>query len=146
MKDHLLPRPVKLLLRLFRTDVVKQQHKAIAKLRSSTTDVARIQMVKVNAKWMREFIAYDPMPVLRSVSVPLLAITGSKDVQVDPDDLAAVAAVAPAATVHVIRNVDHILREEPAAVSNPRLYRKQLSRAIDPRVTDRLLSWLAQRV
>ena len=34
-----------------------------------------INLAKVNAKWMREFMAYDPLPAIRAASAPLLAIT-----------------------------------------------------------------------
>jgi hypothetical protein len=129
-------------LKLFRTSVVKQQAKAVAKMKATTTDVARIQMVKTNAKWMREFISYDPVPALERAQVPLLAITGSKDVQVDVADLAVVADVVPGAEVVAIEAVDHLLRHEPGAVSNPRLYGKQFAKPIDPRVVEALTTWL----
>ena len=143
--DNLVPGPVKALMRLFRTDVLKQQDSAIAKLKATTTDTARIQLATVNARWMREFIAYDPLPALQSTTVPLLAITGSKDVQVDPADLAVVATSALRATVQEVEDVDHILRFEAAAISNPRHYGRQAKQPIDRRVTDALLGWLADR-
>jgi hypothetical protein len=115
------------------------------KLKATTTDTARIQLAKVNAKWMREFMAYDPLPALRAASVPLLAITGSKDVQVDPADLALVADAAPDATVHEVADVDHIMRLEPAPISNPRRYGKQVAKPIDARVVETVLAWLSAR-
>jgi pimeloyl-ACP methyl ester carboxylesterase len=143
--DKLVPRPVQAIMRLFGTDVLKQQDSAIRKLQATTTDTARIQLSKVNAKWMREFIAYDPVPALRAATAPLLAITGSKDVQVDPADLAVIAREAPAATVLEIPDVDHILRPESAAVSNPRHYGRQLKQPMDARVTAALLDQLTER-
>ena len=143
--DNLVPGPVKALMRLFGTDVLKQQDSAIAKLKATTSDTARIQLSKVNARWMREFIAYDPLPALRATAVPLLAITGSKDVQVDPADLATVAETAPHAAVLEVPDVDHILRFDAAEVSNPRHYGRQAKQPIDPRVTDTVLGWLADR-
>jgi hypothetical protein len=142
--EHLVPRPVRGLMRLFGTDVLRQQDKAIAKLKATTTDTARIQLAKVNAKWMREFMAHDPLPALAAARAPLLAITGSKDVQVDPHDLAVVAATAPDATVREVQDVDHILRYEPGVVSNPRHYGKQARAPIDPRVLEAMLGWLAE--
>lgn len=142
MGDHLLPAPVRALMRLFRTDLLKQQDKSIAKLKATTTDTARIQLTKVNAKWMREFLAYDPLPGLSSASVPLLAITGSKDVQVDPADLATVAQTAPRARVLRVDDVDHILRHEAGAVSNPRHYGRQVKQPLDAGVITAVLEWL----
>jgi pimeloyl-ACP methyl ester carboxylesterase len=143
--EHLVPGIARMLLRVFRTSVPKQQAKAVAKLKATTTDVARIQLVKVNAKWMREFIAYDPVPALGRARVPLLAITGSKDVQVDPADLATVATSARDATICEVKDVDHILRFEPADFSNPKHYARQLAKTIDPRVTEEILAFLRVR-
>jgi alpha/beta superfamily hydrolase len=142
--DNLVPRPVRALMRLFRTDVLKQQDSAIAKLKATTGDTARIQMARVNAKWMREYIAYDPVPALQAAAAPLLAITGSKDTQVDPADLDVVAAQASAAKVSRVEDVDHVLRYEPAAFSNPRHYGKQARQPIDPRVITAIVAWLGE--
>jgi len=144
MQDVIVPAPVKLLLKVFRTSVVKQQAKALRKLKATTGDVARIQLVKVNAKWMREFMEHDPLPSLRDAKVPLLAITGTKDIQVDVTDLAEIAATAPdGTTTAAIADVDHILRHEPADTSNPRKYKKQLAKPISPDVVAALKDWLA---
>lgn len=140
--ENIVPGPMKALLRLFRTSVLKQQDKAIAKLKATTSDTARIQLSKVNARWMREFLAYDPVPALRAAAVPLLAITGSKDVQVDPADLAVVADISSDAVVHGIDDVDHIMRLEVGPISNPRHYGKQVEKPIDPRVVETILGWL----
>lgn len=43
--------------------------------------------------WYRYFINHDPVPTLKKVSCPVLALNGSKDLQVPPkEDLAAIAA------------------------------------------------------
>jgi pimeloyl-ACP methyl ester carboxylesterase len=39
----------------------------------------------MESEWMRFFLAYDPRPALRKISAPVLAISGSKDVQVVPE-------------------------------------------------------------
>ncbi|MGI9528950.1 MAG: alpha/beta hydrolase [Acidimicrobiia bacterium] len=140
-----LPGILTSLLKLFGSSVEKQQAKAIRRLAKSDADVERIQGQKVNAKWMREFVAYDPAPVMRATKTPLLAITGAKDVQVDAADLEEVALVAgDRAEVWVIDDVDHILRYEPEPVSNPKKYKKQIERPIDGRVIEALTDWLAQ--
>ena len=58
-----LPRPVKWLMRMLRQDLVRTQSKRLAQLETSTRDVERIQLVRVNAKWFREFLAHDPSAV-----------------------------------------------------------------------------------
>jgi pimeloyl-ACP methyl ester carboxylesterase len=139
-----VPRWVKALLRVFRTSIAKQQAKAIAKLKNTSKDVVRVQGQKINAKWMREFLVYDPEPVLRSTTSSLLAITGSKDVQVNPADIFVVASITgDRGTAIVINDVDHILRTETAPISNPKRYKQQITEPIDDRVVDALISWLA---
>lgn len=45
------------------------------------------QQIKVIiSPWFRNFVKYDPRPVLKKVKVPVLAITGGKDLQVPPDE------------------------------------------------------------
>ena len=145
MQDVIVPAAAKAMLKLFRTSVVKQQAKAIDKLSRTTGDVERIQLAKVNAKWMREYIAHDPEPALRAAKVPLLAITGAKDVQVDAEDIGRILEIAPPGTEgYAVPDVDHILRHEPAAVSNPRRYSKQRRNPIDSRVLDTLVEWLGR--
>jgi pimeloyl-ACP methyl ester carboxylesterase len=138
-----VPGWLKGLLGVFGSSIEKQQAKAIRKLRSTTGDVERIGGQRINAKWMREFLDYDPEPALRDSTVPLLALTGSKDIQVDPDDLAAVDAVAgDRATTVLAPDVDHILRHESAELSNPKRYKSQAAKPIDPSVSAALTSWL----
>lgn len=137
-----VPAPVRALLRLLRTDVAAQQRKAMAKVAASRGDVMRVGGVKTNARWMREFIAYDPRPTLRRIEIPAVAVTGSKDVQVNPDDLAVVAALVPGARTRLLADVDHLLRHEPREVSDVRRYKHQVRRPLDPRVVEELLGWL----
>ena len=76
-----LPAPVKAIMRLLRTDVSRQQAKALQKLKASTADVVRMNGARTNAKWMREFMTLDPTAYLSRITVPVLAITGDKDLQ-----------------------------------------------------------------
>ena len=47
--------------------------------------VAEAQVRSVASPWFRFFLSYDPRPTLRKLKVPVLAITGQKDLQVDPE-------------------------------------------------------------
>ena len=59
------------LIKLLRIDVLKAQAKQIEKIKRSTADWFRVQLVaKVNAKWMREFLAYDPAADLAASPAP----------------------------------------------------------------------------
>jgi pimeloyl-ACP methyl ester carboxylesterase len=142
-----VPGWIKALLGLFGTSIDKQQSKALVKLKNTSKDVTRIQGQRINAKWMREFLAYDPEPVLRMTTSPILAITGSKDVQVNPSGIETVAAITgDRGTAIVIDDVDHILRTEPAPVSNPKRYKQQVRQPIDGRVVAAVVIWLGDTV
>ncbi len=82
-----LPRLVKAILRITHSDVIRSQRKRAARIKASQADVMRIQGMRFNARWFRDFLAYDPSPVLARITVPILAITGGQDVQVPPEDV-----------------------------------------------------------
>ena len=91
------------------------QLKAFAKIKKSTKDSYRVQGIrKINAKWMREFLAYDPAEDLARIEVPVLAITGSKDIQVNPADLDVMAGLVRSEfEPHVVPDLTHLLRADP---------------------------------
>lgn len=141
-----IPKPAKLIMKLLRQDLTKIQAKRFAQLEATTTDVARIQMVKVNAKWFREFMAYDPAEPLRRVVVPVLAITGSKDIQADPEDIERMRALVPSTFEgHVHEDVTHLLRSDDGPAST-RTYKQQMKRPVDRGLLDHVSSWIDDRM
>jgi pimeloyl-ACP methyl ester carboxylesterase len=141
-----LPTPVRAMLRLLRIDVAKRVAKNHAKLKATTTDIARLDGVRTNARWFREFMAYDPRDDLRAITVPVLALTGAKDLQVDPADLQRIAdlVTGPVTTV-CPADVTHILRTQPGP---PRLrhYTQELKRPVDAEVTSTVVAWVVGHV
>ena len=136
-----LPAPVRGVLRLLRTDLEAKVAANHARVRATTTDVARIGGVKLNARWTREFLAHDPRADLARVTVPVLALTGVKDLQVDVADLDVVAATVPGpVTVHRVPDLTHTLRRQPGPPSL-RSYRAELRRPVDPVVVDTVVNW-----
>jgi uncharacterized protein len=130
-------------VRLLHIDVAKSQQKALNRIRSSGTAVVRVQGRKVNAAWMRQFVAYDPAPDLARVGVPVLAITGDRDLQVDPDDLDRMRDLVKG-PFEAFRpsGVTHLLRTEGTrrGLSG---YQEQVRRPVDPRVISAVTGWLA---
>lgn len=138
-----LPRPVKWLLKVLRQDVARTQAKRLARIEASTEDVIRIQGVRLNARWFREFMAYDPAESLAKAAVPILAVTGAKDIQVDPGDVARMAELVPTPfTGEVVDDVTHLFRSEEGAPSI-RSYKKQVRRPVDPAVLGLLTDWIS---
>jgi pimeloyl-ACP methyl ester carboxylesterase len=134
------------LIKLFHVDVLKSQQKAINRIKQSNKDWYRQNLfVKVNAKWFREFMAYNPADDMPGIKVPVLAITGSKDIQVDPQDLERMAELLKAPFErHVIKDMTHLLRteEREPSISD---YKRQLKRPIEPELLDIILHWLKNR-
>ncbi len=140
-----LPRPVKLLLRLFRQDIVRTQTKRLAQIKATTGDTTRIQLVKINAKWLREFMAHDPVPSLESIRIPVLSLTGSKDIQVDPNDIERICQLVPAdCSGQVVDHLTHLLRTEPGPPS-VRTYKKQAKRPVDEGLLAAVSTWIQQQ-
>jgi fermentation-respiration switch protein FrsA (DUF1100 family) len=64
---------------------MSEEERAAAGLTGDTEEtVIRTQVNQVNSPWFRFFLSYDPVPVLRQVSVPVLAVNGELDLQVPP--------------------------------------------------------------
>jgi pimeloyl-ACP methyl ester carboxylesterase len=141
-----LPGPVTWLLKVMRQDVLRAQSKRLEQIKASTRDVIRIQLARLNAKWFREFLAYDPSEALRRIEVPVLAVTGSKDIQVDPDEVERIGhLVGSDFSGHVIDSVTHLLRNE-AGPPSLRTYKKQARRPVDRRVLDTVVNWITGQV
>ncbi|MGS0683569.1 alpha/beta hydrolase [Nakamurella sp. GG22] len=137
-----LPKVARAVLKMLRTTPEKQQRKALRKITAADGDVARMQGVRVSAKWFREFLAFDPVPLLARITVPVLAITGDKDLQVDPDDLDVIAETVPGpVTVDRVPNLSHILRRDP---NPPTLgdYRRQMREPVDAVVLEEIARWI----
>jgi pimeloyl-ACP methyl ester carboxylesterase len=137
----------KWLIKLLRINVAKAQQKQIDKIKRSKKDWYRVQLVvKLNARWMREFIAYNPAEDLPRIRVPVLAITGSKDIQVDPGDLKRMSEIMQTnLEYHEVPDVTHILRiEEGEPTLNT--YKKQVQQPMDSRVMQLTLEWLREKL
>ncbi len=136
-----LPAPVRGLLRLLRIDLEAKVAANHARIKATTTDVARIGGVRLNARWHREFLAHDPRGDLARITVPVLALTGDEDLQVPADDLAVLAATVPGPVeVHRVPDLTHTLRRQVRAPSM-RHYREELRRPVDPEVLATVVAW-----
>ena len=141
-----LPAPVRAILRLTRTDLVAKVSRNHDRIRRTTGDVARVGGAKLNAKWFREYLDYDPRPDMRRLDVPVLAITGTKDLQVDPGDLVEIARLVPGPVeTWLAPDVSHLLRVQPGPASL-RAYKKEIREPVDQAVLRRVTDWLNHQV
>jgi hypothetical protein len=138
-----LPKSTRVILRLMRTDVIRAQRKNMDRILASSDDVMRIQGTRVNARWVRDFAAYDPRPALARITVPVLAITGGEDVQVPPDDIDAIGQLVRGPFEgHVLAELSHMLRPDPASIG-PRGYRRATRQPVSPDVLGLITAWVA---
>ncbi len=80
------------------------------------------------------------------IEMPVFAITGAKDLQVDPDDIELMRALVQAPFEgHVLPDVTHLLRVEHGEPSLD-TYKKQIKRPLDAGVVELILEWLERRV
>ncbi|MFC9515714.1 alpha/beta hydrolase [Nocardiaceae bacterium NPDC056970] len=138
-----LPASVRAGLRLLRVDLKAKQRKAIHRIYRTTDDTARMGLRRVNARWFREFLDFDPKPLLQQNRSPVLAITGAKDLQVDPDDLEAIADLVPEEVDTVrVPDLTHLLRRD-ADPASLRAYRRLVREPVDAKVLSLVADWTA---
>jgi hypothetical protein len=86
-------------------------------------------------------MAYDPAPDLPVIRCPILAITGRKDIQVDPDDVAHIGRlVSGPFTGETPAELTHLLRLHPGPLGIG-TYRVQLRAPVDAGLLERVAEW-----
>lgn len=102
---------------------------------------------QVTSPWMRSFLASDPVPVLQKVRVPVLAISGSLDLQVPPaEDLAAIKTALKAdkdVTVTELPGLNHLFQE--AKTGAPSEY-QAIEQTLSPLALKTVGDWISVRV
>jgi pimeloyl-ACP methyl ester carboxylesterase len=97
--------------------------------------------------WFRFFLTYDPIPALQQVRCPVLALWGSKDLQVPPaQDLPPVRAALAAdkdATVEVLPGLNHLF--QTATTGAPAEY-ASIEETMSPTALERISAWIGARV
>jgi uncharacterized protein len=135
------------LLRLLGTHkkVEQQAQKQIDRVLRSTEDVIRISGIKTNAKWLREHFSYNAREDLVKVTCPVLAITGSRDIQANPEVLKDLPKyVHGDAEYYVVENMGHSLKFQ-SKTSNILSAKKdivaEVNRPIHPELLNLLNDW-----
>jgi pimeloyl-ACP methyl ester carboxylesterase len=93
--------------------------------------------------WERYFLAYDPAPTLAQVTVPILVLNGSLDVQVPAKENLASARQAlknnPKATVVELPGMNHLLQD--AKTGAPNEY-NDIEQTMSPTALETITDWL----
>jgi len=131
--------------RLVKSWFLRRQERVRELLLSSSGDTVRVGRTELPARWFREYMAYDPASDLRSVRCPVLAITGRKDLQVDPGDVAHMSRLSEAPfTGETPDLLTHLLRSDTGPPGLSR-YRAQLKAPVDADLLERVAVWTAAR-
>ncbi|OLT24723.1 acyl-CoA thioester hydrolase [Actinomadura sp. CNU-125] len=137
-----LPAPV----RMLRRPLAAVGERVLARIKRTRTDAARVAGVPVNARWLREMLAHDSRDDLAAVRASVLAVTGDKDLQVDPADLDEIRRLVPGgAEIHRVSCLTHVLRRDGGRPSL-RSYRRLLRDPVDPDVLALVGTWLTHRL
>ena len=132
-------------IRVLKIDLVNSLQKNLSKIKQSKKDSIRIKGSKINAKWMREFLAYDPKADFKNIKAPVLAITGSHDIQVDPEDLKTMKQLTSSDfESHSPEGLSHLLRQDDHK-KGLATYKSQAKMPVDQNTIKLIADWLALR-
>lgn len=96
-----------------------------------------------SSPWYRFFLTYDPAPALRRLRIPVLALIGSKDLQVPADQnlpaLRAALSGDPRAEVVELEGLNHLFQN--AGTGAPSEY-GQIEQTMSPTAMDRITRWI----
>ena len=124
---------------------LKRQEKARRAILAAPPGTTKLKGKPSNVAWMQEFMAFDPMDVLPQISVPVLAITGAKDIQVDAADLDLIGkTVAGPFEQQSPPDLTHLLRDDPRP-PGILTYKKQFEMPVSPTVTNAIVEWVERR-
>ena len=95
--------------------------------------------------WMRYFLTFDPRPALEKIRVPVLALNGELDVQVDAEqNLTAIAAALEKGgnqnvTVHRLPEHNHLFQRARTGLMNEY---GAIEETLSPRTLDLIRDWV----
>jgi pimeloyl-ACP methyl ester carboxylesterase len=107
------------------------------------------QVRELVSPWMRYFISFDPAPTLEKVRCPVLAVDGSKDLQVPPEtDLEAIKAALKKGgnnkvTIIEFPNLNHLFQE--CTTGSPDEY-ANIEQTFSPFALNEVSNWILKQV
>ena len=115
----------------------------------STPQAIEAQIAQINSPWFRFFLTYDPRPTLEAVTVPVLALNGSLDLQVPAEvNLHEVGAALakgqnPDATTRLLPGLNHLFQQ--AETGSPSEYAR-IPETMNPVALEAVSSWILERL
>jgi fermentation-respiration switch protein FrsA (DUF1100 family) len=128
--------------------VAGEQARAILAEAGLTGAAADAQVRALLSPWMKYFLVYDPLPDVRKLSVPVLALNGEKDTQVPPaENLLAIEEALreggnPDVTAEVLPGLNHLF--QTAVTGSPSEY-AGIEETFSPQALKTIGDWIAAR-
>lgn len=127
----------------------KQNEQIFTKVANSDKPVMRVKGIKLNAKWLRETLAYNVVDYLKLTDCPVLAVTGEKDLQVPPEHARLIAeTVRGESEWHIIPDMNHLLKVyegQHTMLGLMKEYKSIADKPLSQTLTAILGEWLAKR-
>lgn len=104
---------------------------------------------EVTSPWLQYFVKYDPSIVLKKTKIPLLALNGSKDLQVpaEPNLNAIKAALQQAGNIHFktveLEGLNHLFQECKTGLFTEYA---QIDQTFSPKALDEILNWIKMQI
>lgn len=105
------------------------------------------QLTSIMDPWLQYFMKYDPVPALKKVKVPLLAVNGALDLQVPPKEnieaIKAALAKNKKLTTTIYPGLNHLFQE--AKTGAPSEY-AEIEQTFSPLVMEDIMKWIFANV
>jgi uncharacterized protein len=103
-----------------------------------------------SASLARSMFAWDPLPAIRQLTIPIFVYNGRRDIQVDPElDAKALAAANSRSELFLAEEADHVLKHETHTMAELRANLMSVqaqmnapSRTLDGPTVDAIATWL----
>jgi uncharacterized protein len=136
-------------LKVHKTAASKQK-KLFDEIVASDQTVIKKGVTKINAKWIREHFSYVIEGDLASITCPVLAITGNKDIQVNPNHVHLFAEkITGDVDAYIIDRMNHLLRDQEEPVSMVKIksiYKKSFSKPLSPEMLAHIKQWSEKNI
>jgi alpha-beta hydrolase superfamily lysophospholipase len=105
------------------------------------TSILRKSVQPFMASWMQ----YDPAVEIQKLTIPVLIINGTRDLQVDMNEAEALKGAAPNAQLSVIENMNHVLKEvSDDQMENAKSYNEP-SRPLAPMLVETIKNFISTK-
>ena len=99
--------------------------------------------LEISTPWLRYFVGYDPSADLRAVKCPVMAVNGSKDVQVLADEnLAAIRRLLPGNSLNLVKEYPELNHLFQHCTTGMVTEYAQIDETLSPEVMQDIATWI----